>query len=77
MGIVKTKGDSTEICLTGQKFGDKYISAVADALKQAPMIEKLKLSNNRISDIGFTSLVNSLSHSIIKLDLSYNKIANI
>ena len=39
------------------------------------MIESCVLSNNRLTDLGLNQVLKSLTHDIIKLDLSNNKIA--
>ena len=41
------------------------------------MIESCVLSNNRLTNLGLNQVLNSLTHDIIKLDLSNNKIAKL
>ena len=62
MGLVKSNGDPSVLNIKGQKFGDKYIEAISTGLREAKLVEKCQLSNNRMTDQGFNNLLSNVSH---------------
>jgi hypothetical protein len=77
MGLVKCKGEPNILNLTNYNLGDRYIIALAAGLKNAKTIEKCLLGANRITDVGLSELVRSISPEILVLDLSQNKITQV
>lgn len=77
MGLVKFQGDSNILNANNYNLGDKYIIAMSSGLKKAKMIEKCFLSSNRITNKGFSELVNGLNHEVNTLDVSYNSISDL
>ena len=62
MGLIKFQGDQNILNLNNYILGDKYIISLAAGLKNAKLIEKCYLSNNRITNKGMNELVKSLHH---------------
>ena len=80
IGFIKRKGNENVINMNNKRMGDNYISALSKSLNEINSINQISLSQNRLTDIGITNLLNSLiSNSklisnLILLDISYNKL---
>jgi hypothetical protein len=53
MGLVKNRGEESVLNVKGQKFGDKYLKAVAAGLRECKLVESCEFSSNRITTRGF------------------------
>ena len=80
MALIKRVGDSSIININHKRMGDNYIFALSKSLDVITHITEISLSQNRLTDIGITTLCNSLisnhtlSNKLIVLDISYNKL---
>lgn len=76
MGIVKRVGKDREIDIGMYAMGDSYAEAFSEGLKEFE-INRLNLSDNRLTDIGAMKILQGLKASALEiLDLSNNKLSN-
>ena len=79
IGVVKRKGDISKVELNNKRVGDSYIQCLTNSLSVAEHISELDLSKNRLSDISFIPLFNTiitnkiLLGKLVSLNISYNK----
>ncbi len=82
MAFIKREGDNSIININHKRMGDNYIFALSKSLEVIKHITEISLSQNRLTDIGITTLCNSLLsndnliNKLIVLDISYNKLGS-
>ena len=82
MALIKREGDNSIININHKRMGDNYIFALSKSLNVIKHIKEISLSQNRLTDIGITTLCNSLisNHNLLNqllvLDISYNKLGS-
>ncbi len=59
------------------KFGDKYAIALSEGLKKIPQINQFHLSGNRITKVGSTDLIKTISRNARILELASNAVGKI
>ena len=84
LGLIKKKGDDSEIELSDYYTGNKYVNIIAKSIvcSEINHVKKLDLSSNRINSVGLSSFLTNLQvnrrtiSNLRKLDLSNNLIGH-
>ena len=74
MGMVKRKGDATDVDLSMYSMGDSYAEALSEGINILSPV-KLQLNDNRLTEHGVAKILEKLSYNqLIDLNLSNNKV---
>jgi hypothetical protein len=63
-GILRNRVLDGNINCNGYELGDKYTQAISKGISHNNDAKEINLSNNRLSDIGATSIFDSLGRSL-------------
>ena len=53
-------------------FGEKYAEAYSKGIKNRIKLESINLNSNRLTDIGFSKILQNAPQNLLILDISYN-----
>jgi hypothetical protein len=70
--VIKKRVKDRELKLNNLSVGDEFIEAMSDLFKNDNNIQKVHLSNNKISTRGAIAIFNKISNSWYFLDISSN-----
>ena len=74
MGMIKRKGNITDVEIGMYSMGDSYAEALSEGMNLLSPV-KLQLNDNRLTDQGISKILTNLSYNnLIELNLSNNKI---
>ena len=80
ISILRRHSSIQQLSLSSCSLTDGCMGCIANLLKMNSNITSLDISNNHITEIGFSEILDVLQHhsssNLIYLDLSYNKIGN-
>lgn len=74
MSIIKNDALQKQISLGHFRIGDQRAGFLGDALRHLDNIECVRLSHNRLSDVGVEQILSNLNNRTEELDLSNNSI---
>ncbi|EGR31140.1 leucine rich repeat protein [Ichthyophthirius multifiliis] len=77
LGIIKSKGENTDIKINNMHYGDKYAKVISQGIKQIQSITNFTLGKNRISKKGADDLLQIIARKATILDLEGNQISYI
>ena len=64
--------NNNEIVANNYLFGERYAEAFSKGIKNRTRLESLNLNSNRLTDIGFSKILQNAPQNLLILDLSYN-----
>ena len=72
LGLVNRKNKNNEVLANNYLFGDQYAHSFSVGISNRTKLETLNLNANRLSDIGFSKILEMAPKTLKILDISYN-----
>ena len=73
--ISRRKCNKSSVNLNNFSLGDSYTMPLSEILKESKSLKKIKIAQNRITNLCFRKLIDNISYNINVLDLSTNNLS--